>query len=46
LPPLYRREALEEIVDRLAALEVIDQSLYGHTSTGEHEVSAMDFRIP
>src|SRR5215210_2092123 len=36
----YRREALEEVVEGVAGLEVVDQSLYLHAGAGKEEFPA------
>ncbi len=45
LRALDGREIGEKIINRIAALEVVDEGLNRYSSAGENEVPAVDFRI-
>ena len=45
LPTLDGRESFLEIIDGVAGLEVIDQSVDRYTSASEYEIAAVDLGV-
>jgi hypothetical protein len=42
---LYARKSFEELLDRIASLQVIKQTFHWHTSAGENRLTTENFRI-
>jgi hypothetical protein len=42
---LYAGESLEELLDRIARFQMIEQTLHRHASTSENRLAAKNFRI-
>jgi hypothetical protein len=42
---LYTREPLQELLDRIARLQVIEKTLHGDASSGKNRLPAKNFRV-